>query len=44
MPTHDGSAEGLRHRGILVLRGASRPFGRAGGRALSARAGAHTDG
>ena len=43
-PIHDGLAEGLRHRGVLVLRGASRPFGRAGGCALSARAGAHTDG
>ena len=43
-PTHDGPSEGLRHRGVLVLRGTSRPFGRAGGRALSARAGAHADG
>ena len=31
-------------RGVLVLRGASRPFGRAGGRALSACAGAYADG
>lgn len=43
-PTHDGPSEGLRHRGVLVLCGASRPFGRAGGRAVFARAGAHTDG
>ena len=43
-PTHDRPAKGLRHREILVLRGASRPFGGAGSHALSARIGAHADG
>lgn len=43
-PTHDRPAEGLRHREVLVLRGASRPFGGAGSHALSARIGAHADG